>query len=313
MPRVITLFNVFVSSPADTAWERERLEKAIDRINAGVGSILDLRLQLQLWENRANEAVGNAGVEVTENDIFVGILRHRLGTPIRGGGSGTAEEIRAALQSFQQSGAPRVLLYFCSADVPVDAVEDFEQLRRLIEFKKELKEVGLPREYADVEEFGDTVEHDLTRFLADYAENAKRPTTGKKSSVFLSYERQDAEKIREIAGILATRGISTWYDTSKLTGGDDWVKRIAAAIEAADVIVLLASQPALDSKWVRRELEFADQCNKPIVPVVFDDVKWPNWFDLQFGRLQRLMFNDLGTTEAAQGILQAIRDVAGGR
>jgi hypothetical protein len=279
----------------DVKAERETLKNVVDEINYDIGSNLDLMLKIKTWDYvDANAIEQSIGSTIKENDIFVGIFHQRF-TP------SLEEEFRAAFTSFRKFGAPQIMLYFCNAPVPLSDNENLDQIRRVIEFKDELKATGYYwREYTDSGEFSSVARHDLTRFLATFKADDKE--------VFISYASQDSDRVRIIADVFITEGINTWYDTSKLTGGDDWVKRIAEAIEAADTLVLIASQAAVDSKWVRRELDFADQREKQIIPVVFDDVKWPSWFDLQFGRLQRLQFKDIETKDAALRILEAVRD-----
>ena len=47
MPKTVTLFTVWVSSPADTQVERDCLRRVVADLNAEVASRLDVRLELQ--------------------------------------------------------------------------------------------------------------------------------------------------------------------------------------------------------------------------------------------------------------------------
>ena len=70
-----------------------------------------------------------------------------------------------------------------------------------------------------------------------------------------------------------------------------WIDKISEAIETSNVLVFIASKDALSSKWVRRELKYADDKSLPIIPVVFGQVNWPRWYELQFGHFQKLVID----------------------
>jgi TIR domain/Domain of unknown function (DUF4062) len=314
MPRTITLFTVWVSSPSDTQDERNCLRQVIDNLNKQVASKLDLMLELQTWEallqsssSRSPQETINASVN--ENDIFVGILRNRLGMPLPtsfGNLTGTEYEFKVALDSFRQTGVPRVLIYVSNGPIGVDNVAALDQLRRLSEFRRSLRTEGFFRDFGDKEEFARQVHQDIARFLADWASRCKTSSPDT-TSVFISYVREDSELITSLASQFAVVGIRPWYDTSQLTGGDDWVKKIADAIEEAHVFLLVASQSTLNSRWVRREVEFADRKSKPIIPVEVGQVQWPNWFELQLGSLQRLPLENSGNQGQVDKVVSAIR------
>jgi hypothetical protein len=317
MPRTVTLFKVFVASSADASDARERVARVVDAINQEIGAELDLRLELRLWETHLS---GNALKEpqaaidsgLSKDDILVGILRHRTGAPLSsefGSRSGTEYEIAQGIESFKRIGTPRVLLYISNEPIEADSLDDLaslDQMKRLVEFKETLKSGSmLFSEFGSLDEFSRKIHQDITRLLADYATGHQASAlTG--VSVFISYAREDSDLVGRIANQLAVEGVRAWYDTSGLTGGDDWVKRIADEIEKCDAVLLVASSTALASRWVRRELEFADKHGKAIIPVEHSHVDWPNWFDLQFGGVHRLALQSALHKSDVQNLLAAI-------
>lgn len=130
-----------------------------------------------------------------------------------------------------------------------------------------LKEETILREFGDENEFAQEVQQDLARFLATWAAQHGTLSSQEPISVFISYARCDAELVTSLASHFAVVGIRPWYDTSHITGGDDWIKRIADAIEEAQIFLLVASPSTLNSKWVRREIDFAVNRGKQIIPV----------------------------------------------
>lgn len=72
------------------------------------------------------------------------------------------------------------------------------------------------------------------------------------ASVFLSYDRDDAKRARPIALALEKAGHCVWWD-QHIGGGTQYAKEIEAALNSADVVVVLWSPTAVESAWVRDE------------------------------------------------------------
>ena len=96
------------------------------------------------------------------------------------------------------------------------------------------------------------------------------------ASVFLSYDREDAARARSIAQALEKAGHSVWWDRH-ITGGAQYSKEIEAALKAADVVVVLWSERAVDSAWVRDEAA-AGRDSGRLVPVRLDTTEPPLGF-----------------------------------
>lgn len=119
---------------------------------------------------------------------------------------------------------------------------------------------------------------------------------------FISYAKEDYEKVLSITSDLNDKGILTWFDKRMLLPGDDWQHRIEQAIEEADYFILFLSSQTIDRVgYKNRELQLAlyQQSLRPvgkrfIVPILLDDCKTPrdleklnwlkvtreNWFDI---------------------------------
>jgi hypothetical protein len=93
--------------------------------------------------------------------------------------------------------------------------------------------------------------------------------------VFVSYSRKDIDFARNLAGDLEKAGFETWWDISKLKGGDDWVRVIPAAIEASQYFVILLSPDSVISQWVEKEYLHALNLRLKIVPVMIRPCKTP--------------------------------------
>ena len=93
------------------------------------------------------------------------------------------------------------------------------------------------------------------------------------SEVFISYKREERDKARSIAEALAKRGFSVWWDIDLLPG-DKFADEIAAVIEHAKAAVVLWSEAAINSAFVRAEASRAANRNI-LIPVRLDDCELP--------------------------------------
>jgi sugar/nucleoside kinase (ribokinase family) len=123
------------------------------------------------------------------------------------------------------------------------------------------------------------------------------------AGVFLSYARDDTPKARQIASALEKNGHSVWCDLH-VRGGTQFSKVIEEALKAADVVVVLWSERAVESPWVRDEAAAGRDTGR-LVPVSLDGTQAP----LGFGQYQTIdvsSWRGRGKPAAFQKLLDAI-------
>ncbi len=98
------------------------------------------------------------------------------------------------------------------------------------------------------------------------------PRTQRRPTVFLSYSHTDAEFAHRLIDDLRAAGHACWIDTSSLKGGDEWITTIAEGILNSYCVVVVATRAALLSRWVQDEIVWARKKNKPLIPVLLEDV-----------------------------------------
>lgn len=87
--------------------------------------------------------------------------------------------------------------------------------------------------------------------------------------VFISYSRRDEKITRALSGYLKSKNIPIWVDTDRLEPGTNlWEKEIEQAIVNAEIVIVILSPDAKESKWVRSEIHYAESYQKKIVPVL---------------------------------------------
>ncbi|MGH9835037.1 MAG: SUMF1/EgtB/PvdO family nonheme iron enzyme [Blastocatellia bacterium] len=97
-------------------------------------------------------------------------------------------------------------------------------------------------------------------------------TATPRPAIFVSYAHQDAEFANQLIADLDANGHACWIDTSSIKGGDEWIITIAEGISASYAFVVIVTRSALDSRWVRDEILWARTENKPIIPLIRENV-----------------------------------------
>ena len=88
------------------------------------------------------------------------------------------------------------------------------------------------------------------------------------ADVFISYARSDRDAAAALAAWLEAQGLDVWWD-SALAGGENFSRRIEQELAAAAAVVVLWSQAASGSDWVRDEAATAKAAGK-LVPASID-------------------------------------------
>ncbi len=100
------------------------------------------------------------------------------------------------------------------------------------------------------------------------------------ADVFISYERTAEATARRVAAALTRAGHNPWFD-ALLPAHRDYSDVIEERLKATDVVLVLWSQAAHQSQWVRAEADYARQ-EKKLVQAVLDDRLPP----MPFNRIQ---------------------------
>ncbi|MCX7099617.1 MAG: SUMF1/EgtB/PvdO family nonheme iron enzyme [Methylococcales bacterium] len=106
------------------------------------------------------------------------------------------------------------------------------------------------------------------------------------ADIFLSYSRQDQAKAKLFVTALEQEGWTVFWDTKSILGGQDFDAVIEAAIEAAACMVVLWSEVAKKSHYVRDEARLGRERNI-LVPVLIESISLP----LGFGSLHAENFS----------------------
>jgi TolB-like protein/Tfp pilus assembly protein PilF len=131
------------------------------------------------------------------------------------------------------------------------------------------------------------------------------PESEKPTTVFLSYARADQKRALPVIKALEQAGIVVWWD-GLIEGGENFLPATHAALEAADVVVVLWSKTSIDSHWVRDEAT-RGRDRGCLVPLSIDGIEPP----LGFRQFQVIDFGKWRGKFDAPEMQRAIRAVQG--
>ncbi len=104
------------------------------------------------------------------------------------------------------------------------------------------------------------------------------------SDIFVSYAREDRDRVEPLVHMLESLGLKVWWDR-ELHAGDSFEDAIDKAILDSSCVVVIWSKHSIESQWVRNEaLEGMER--HILVPLLLDDVRVP----IAFKQLQSVNF-----------------------
>lgn len=125
-----------------------------------------------------------------------------------------------------------------------------------------------------------------------------------KNDVFISYSKTDLQQAKDIFKFFEDEGFHVWQDNMKLDTGDDFVSEIFENIKNSKCFIVLLSDDALNSSFVKNEVACAkryqiEQERPLILPVkisnlkkeVFPEIASTHYFSLTDSQDEKLLMN----------------------
>ena len=120
---------------------------------------------------------------------------------------------------------------------------------------------------------------------------------------FVSYSHRNVRWTKSLVASLARAGIPYWFDT-KIRPSEVWRDELLEAIDGAACVVVAVTPEAADSEWVQREVAYALDRAKPVIPVTRDETVLE-----QLAHLQHVTMTSAGRLPRA--LLTALYDYCG--
>ncbi|MBN2305163.1 MAG: TIR domain-containing protein [Anaerolineae bacterium] len=106
------------------------------------------------------------------------------------------------------------------------------------------------------------------------------------SHIFISYSKKDIQFARHLRGLLQDHGFKVWMDETKLVPSDEWWPTIEKNIETSSAFIVIMSPRSHQSRWVTRELLYAENLDKPICPVLLEGIGWSRLAEKQYADMR---------------------------
>jgi hypothetical protein len=187
MAKTVTNLVIFASSPSDLAKEREQLANVVDELNKTICPSHNILLELRRSETDSFPAAGTdpqavINEQISEYDIFIGIMWTKFGTPTPRAGSGTEEEFNQAYSRYKANPRDvRIIFYFKDAPPSSLSDVDIEQLAKIRGFRDKIGRDGIYYfKFADAEAFLYSLRLALSNLIREWGQKwgpAKPPPT----------------------------------------------------------------------------------------------------------------------------------------
>ncbi len=131
------------------------------------------------------------------------------------------------------------------------------------------------------------------------------PETGTED-VFVSYSRQDNEKVLALTGKLREAGVGLWMDVRNIDGAAMWGEEIVNALAKAKVLLLLVSRTSVSSQNVVKEVLLASERKSHILPIDLEPTEIPSGLKYALAGIQHIEYFRGDPDEQLRSILRSL-------
>jgi TolB-like protein/tetratricopeptide (TPR) repeat protein len=110
------------------------------------------------------------------------------------------------------------------------------------------------------------------------------------ADVFISYSREDKDRVLELAAKLRGAGVSLWIDQGGIDGATLWGEEIVKALENAKVLLLVVTESAVRSHNVAKEVVLASERKGHILPVHLEPTQIPSSLRYPLAGIQHIEY-----------------------
>lgn len=241
-----TVLNVLIASPSDVPEEREAITQSLYEWNALNSQSTGFVLLPVKWESHSAPTMGDRpqciiNTQVVRScDMLIGAFWTRLGSPTGVEESGTVEEIKWFLKQQKP-----VMLYYSKKQADIDLI-DTQQLEKLKEFKKSIRDKGIQENYVSVDELKMKLSRQLTIVLREVSVNTVvdvKAVRAAKSHEAETFTRSETKQIARSENAKAPK--STTSDEVRLIDYTD-----KAFVVIGDTSSYAQQLKDLSGKWI---------------------------------------------------------------
>jgi len=130
--------------------------------------------------------------------------------------------------------------------------------------------------------------------------------------IFISYSREDFDKVKPIIDALEINGIypsQFFFDKQNIFGATNIAKEISQAILDCKVLIFFISKNAVNSLWVNREVYFALDRNKHVLPLQLEPADLPSQLQLLLAGINHLNLYSQDEKYVVRDILKSLDNI----
>jgi TolB-like protein len=127
------------------------------------------------------------------------------------------------------------------------------------------------------------------------------------ADVFLSYSREDKERVLELAARLKSAGVDFWIDQGGIDAAALWGESIVKALEGAKVLLLIVTPAAVRSNNVAKEVMLTSERGGSILPVHLEQTVIPQSLKYPLAGIQHIEFYHGDPDANLKAILQSLK------
>ena len=128
----------------------------------------------------------------------------------------------------------------------------------------------------------------------------------KPSDVFVSYSREDQDRVFELAGKLRAAGVALWIDQGSLDAAAMWGQQIVEALDGAKVMLLMITPAAVRSDNVAKEVTLISERRGHILPVHLEHTVIPPALKYPLAGIQHIELFTGDPEEKLQTVLKSL-------
>ncbi len=126
------------------------------------------------------------------------------------------------------------------------------------------------------------------------------------ADVFISYSREDKDRVIALAEKLREAGVSLWIDQGGIDGAAMWSEEIVHALDGAKVLLLMVSEKAVNSHNVVKEVTLASERKGRILPVHLEPTQIPAELRYPLAGIQHIEYFSAGPEDGTKSIIRSL-------
>jgi TolB-like protein/Tfp pilus assembly protein PilF len=127
------------------------------------------------------------------------------------------------------------------------------------------------------------------------------------ADVFISYSREDKDRVLDLAAQLRAAGVGVWIDQGGIDGAALWGEAIVNALDQAKVLLLMVSESAVRSHNVAKEVVLVSERKGAILPVLLEPTVIPPSLKYPLAGIQQIEYFGAAPRDQLQAIVRSLQ------